>query len=300
MHEIELKYGRVARQANDIEVRVTAVESNLNNQSDIPLQINDSRSALNTVTVLDSSKKELKMSDMLNDFTNNEDALNFGDFGDDEPSGRYGQQFDSDGEQDIMEHNELGELGDHGGIEELDDHGDIDEHVEEVLEEEKVSIYKELTKIVKTHELIIDDEVDDSNQLGIYKERAIKGIQDFEQYQKAHPMIDQRTPEEDIGEWLLTVSNAVSISEIQLLKETIFDLAGYDIIMDTEVDDDEEDEELDSFEQFPSAQQPSGGDIFSGIQVAGDGDDNQSSNDEEDAKSEEYNSGNDYDDDFEF
>lgn len=70
MHEIELKYGRVARQANDIEERLVSIESEINNQSDKPLQIKNVKSNVETKDIFSSSKQDKQLiSDMFNEFT---------------------------------------------------------------------------------------------------------------------------------------------------------------------------------------------------------------------------------------
>lgn len=70
IHEIELKYGRVARQANEIEERVVTIESEANNQLDKPLQIKNVKQSVLATDIFGSSKQEKQqLSDMFNDFT---------------------------------------------------------------------------------------------------------------------------------------------------------------------------------------------------------------------------------------
>lgn len=189
--------------------------------------------------------------------------------------GRYGQEDDFERERE-------GE----GEVEDLEE------------EKEKVDIFKGFHSIVKDSELGDDSEFGEgSSDLTSYKEAATKGIKDFDQYQKSHPMISQRTPQSTINEWLSTVNKAKSIIEIQSLKESIFDIAGYDIL-DEEEQDDEVEEGLEDYDPLRSAPMSPSGDEFSGIKVAGD--DSEDNKKNIDSESGDYNSGNDYDDDFEF
>lgn len=192
--------------------------------------------------------------------------------------GRYGQEDDFDREED----EESGEEG------------------KEMFE----GFHKTTTHTIHTTHTVTKEEnnetVVESPELKNYKEKATKGIKDFDQYQKSHPMISQTTPQSTILEWLSSVSKAKSITEIQSIKDNIFDIAGYDILDAEEDDDDEVDEDLEDYDPLRSGpQEPDTVDMFAGINIARDDfvGNNENKND---SGSGDYNSGNDYDDDFEF
>ena len=101
----------------------------------------------------------------------------------------------------------------------------------------------------------------DSPELDKHKALALKGITELEEYQKAHPSIEHKTSQVVIQSWVKRAKGAGGVSEIEALKDEIFEEAGYDIL--------ENDDEEDFFENLDdSNQSPAQLDEFSGIQIA--------------------------------
>jgi len=124
------------------------------------------------------------------------------------------------------------------------------------------------------------------------KKKALQGLEELQEYQKTHPMIEQKTSTVVIQEWVKRVKEATAMDEIENLKEEVFDEAGYDILAD---------EEEDFFESLDGSNQPVSPqqDVFSGIQVAESGKSpKKSSGKDEDQYSDDFDEN--YADDFDF
>lgn len=171
--------------------------------------------------------------------------------------------------------------------EDIDESEDIKDDFEEA---EEVKGDKE-----KTEDFKDDMDDDTSSELKKYQEKAIKGIAGLQEFQLQSPFEDKRVPQDTMNKWIEKIKNATQLSEIVLLGEEINDQTGYDIMIDDE--EEEDDDYKDDFEHYDPFEGHDDQDKrFSGIEVAGHGDDKD--DEEEDDIDDDIDDN--FDDDFDF
>jgi hypothetical protein len=93
----------------------------------------------------------------------------------------------------------------------------------------------------------------DTEELKSYKDRAIRGINELENYQKQSPFLEYKADNAQLNKWRDAVKKATLLNEIDMLNEEIIDKTGYDILIEDDEDEDLE-EGLDTYSLLEAAE----------------------------------------------